>query len=208
MGSVLHIVDKLPQLIDGLLLNCRFGDCVDFEYTPELGLFDYLGLRLFHVWVDRDIAVVAPSWNALTERLVICCELRDQVDGGRRPKPEEESMLAAGVWLEQWLEETRTQSTPQGLRRLMETVRERELCILFRNNHFSTIFKHSSGGLCALLTDISFEDVDSAVWESIELDCNTGQILDAEFSKFREEKSPKQAPAVSSSGSRDGRPGH
>jgi len=182
-GAVEKMIERLPGLLEGLLLNCRFGGCKDFECTEDLALFDMFGLPLYHAWVDSDVAKVAASWNALTERLVVCAEIRDNLERERRqPTPDEDARLAEGVWLEDWLEETRAQSTPRGLRELTASVGEREVCVLFRNNHFCTLFKPRSEALCALLTDVSFESMASAVWEQIGLDgCGASTILDADF---------------------------
>merc|ERR1740129_906380 len=182
-GAVEKMIERLPGLLEGLLLNCRFGGCKDFECTEDLALFDKFGLPLYHAWVDSDVAKVAASWNALTERLVVCAEIRDNLERERRqPTPDEDARLAEGVWLEDWLEETRAQSTPRGLRELTASVGEREVCVLFRNNHFCTLFKPRSEALCALLTDVSFESMASAVWEQIGLDgCGASTILDADF---------------------------
>lgn len=95
-----EVIAKLPQLLDGLLLNCRFGACSDFEYTAELGLFDLFGLRLYHAWVEPAVVDAgAPSWNALAERLAVCAELRSQLDAaGRVPRPDEDELLAKGLF--------------------------------------------------------------------------------------------------------------
>jgi hypothetical protein len=45
-------------------------------------------------------------------------------------------------------------------------MRDLELAVLFRNNHFSTIFKRN-GKLYALATDLGFADVPAVVWEEM-----------------------------------------
>eukprot|EP00928_Gymnodinium_smaydae_P037145 TRINITY_DN25829_c0_g1_i2.p1 TRINITY_DN25829_c0_g1~~TRINITY_DN25829_c0_g1_i2.p1 ORF type:complete len:421 (-),score=81.30 TRINITY_DN25829_c0_g1_i2:301-1563(-) len=179
--GVSQVVERLPKLLDGLLLNCRFSSCVDFEYTLDLGLFDLFGLRLFHAWVCPEVANIACSWNALAEALAVSYEIRMALesDSERSTTPAEDEKLAQGYWLDEWLEETRTQTTPRGIQELATLVNDREVGVFFRNNHFSTIYKHGNDVLCALLTDESFEDVESAVWETIDMDC--GVILDASF---------------------------
>eukprot|EP00927_Polykrikos_kofoidii_P067611 TRINITY_DN63051_c0_g1_i1.p1 TRINITY_DN63051_c0_g1~~TRINITY_DN63051_c0_g1_i1.p1 ORF type:complete len:484 (-),score=67.41 TRINITY_DN63051_c0_g1_i1:432-1883(-) len=182
--NVSQVVSRLPQLLDGLLLNCRFGACSDFEFTPELGLFDLFNLRLFHAWVEPDVVAKADasSYNVLAERLAVCAELRTHLEtAGREPTLAENETLARGLWLEQWLDETRTQATPRGLQNFLAAVDECEVCVFFRNNHFNTVYKQSQRVLCALLTDVSFEHVPSAVWESIELDGTSGHLMNADF---------------------------
>lgn len=46
-----------------------------------------------------------------------------------------------GIVAEQFLNNTATQLTYHGLCELTSTVQEGELCVFFRNNHFSTMIK-------------------------------------------------------------------
>ncbi len=75
--------------------------------------------------------------------------------------------------LEDFLDGTRTQLSYHGLAELHAFVRENELAVFFRNNHFSTLFKHE-GQLYLLLTDIGFEHRPAHVWERLtEIDGDT-----------------------------------
>lgn len=47
----------------------------------------------------------------------------------------------SGIVAEQFLNSTATQLTYHGLCELTSTVQEGELCVFFRNNHFSTMIK-------------------------------------------------------------------
>jgi hypothetical protein len=75
--------------------------------------------------------------------------------------------------LEDFLDSTRTQLSYHGLAELHSFVRENELCVFFRNNHFSTMFKHQ-GSLYLLLTDVGYEHRPGYVWERLtEIDGDT-----------------------------------
>lgn len=50
--------------------------------------------------------------------------------------------LALGIVAEQFLSSTATQLTYHGLCELTSTVQEGELCVFFRNNHFSTMIRY------------------------------------------------------------------
>lgn len=50
--------------------------------------------------------------------------------------------LILGIVAEQFLSSTATQLTYHGLCELTSTVQEGELCVFFRNNHFSTMIKY------------------------------------------------------------------
>ena len=43
---------------------------------------------------------------------------------------------------EEFLLRTASQLTYHGLAELSTTVKEGELCVIFRNNHFSTLYRH------------------------------------------------------------------
>jgi hypothetical protein len=51
------------------------------------------------------------------------------------------TLLEEGPVLEEFFNSTASQLTYYGLVKLHEEVRERQLCVFFRNNHFSTLFK-------------------------------------------------------------------
>lgn len=54
-------------------------------------------------------------------------------------------LLEEGPILEEFFDSSASQLTYYGLVKLHEEVRERQLCVFFRNNHFSTLFKvHTS----------------------------------------------------------------
>lgn len=170
VATVMRVVERLPKLMDGLLVNCRFSGCKDFEYFGDMDLFDVFGLKLYHAWVEPEIAKIVSSWNVLEERLVVCAELRMALEReGRKPTETEDATLTQGLLLAEWSEDTCMQATARGLEELSNALHEDDVAVLFRNNHFSAICKPSQAPTCALITDIAFEDLPSAVWESVEL---------------------------------------
>ena len=48
---------------------------------------------------------------------------------------------------EEFLSTSASQLTYHGLCELSATLKEEQLCVLFRNNHFSTLYKHKVGAL-------------------------------------------------------------
>jgi hypothetical protein len=72
---------------------------------------------------------------------------------------------AAATTMQRFLEETASQLTYHGLVSLHEGVRERQLCVLFRNNHFSTLFKLNDQ-LFLLMTDQGYQAETNIVWET------------------------------------------
>lgn len=68
--------------------------------------------------------------------------------------------------IKNFLEGTANQLTIYGLFCLQEGLKERELCVFFRNNHFSTMFKFN-GELYLLVTDQGYMNQPDLVWEKL-----------------------------------------
>ncbi|XP_008298675.1 ubiquitin carboxyl-terminal hydrolase MINDY-2 [Stegastes partitus] len=86
----------------------------------------------------------------------------------------------SGIVAEQFLNSTATQLTYHGLCELTSTVQEGELCVFFRNNHFSTMIKYK-GQLYLLVTDQGFLTEEKVVWESLHNVDGDGNFCDSEF---------------------------
>ncbi|CAI5722152.1 unnamed protein product [Hyaloperonospora brassicae] len=90
------------------------------------------------------------------------------------------TLLEEGPVLDAFFSSTASQLTYYGLVKLHEGIRERQLCVFFRNNHFSTLFKFG-GKLYLLVTDAGYLDEPTVVWELLdEIDGDT-EYLDAQF---------------------------
>ncbi|XP_028445680.1 ubiquitin carboxyl-terminal hydrolase MINDY-2 isoform X2 [Perca flavescens] len=171
MSDAMAVLHKLQT---GLDVNVKFTGVRVFEYTPECIVFDLLDIPLYHGWlVDpqmQDIvkAVGNCSYNQLVEKIISC-------------KQSDNSELAGeGIVAEQFLSSTATQLTYHGLCELTSTVQEGELCVFFRNNHFSTMIRYK-GQLYLLVTDQGFLTEEKIVWESLHNVDGDGNFCDSEF---------------------------
>ncbi|KAM9494706.1 ubiquitin carboxyl-terminal hydrolase MINDY-1 isoform 2-T4 [Clarias gariepinus] len=164
----------LPKLSTGLDVNVRFTGVSDFEYTPECIVFDLLNIPLYHGWLvdpqspEMASAVGKLSYNQLVEKIIIYKHSTDS------------SQVSEGLIAEQFLESTATQLSYHGLCELNTTAKEGELCVFFRNNHFSTMIKHKDN-LYLLVTDQGFLQEDTMVWESLHNVEGDGNFCDSEF---------------------------
>lgn len=171
MSDAMAILHKLQT---GLDVNVRFTGVRVFEYTPECIVFDLLDIPLYHGWlVDPQIddivkAVGNCSYNQLVEKIISC----KQSDNSQ--------LVSEGFVAEQFLNSTATQLTYHGLCELTSTVQEGELCVFFRNNHFSTMTKYK-GQLYLLVTDQGFLTEEKVVWESLHNVDGDGNFCDSEF---------------------------
>ncbi|KAG9261289.1 ubiquitin carboxyl-terminal hydrolase MINDY-2 [Astyanax mexicanus] len=171
MSDAMAVLHKLQT---GLDVNVKFTGVRVFEYTPECIVFDLLDIPLYHGWlVDPQMADIVKavgncSYNQLVEKIISY-------------KQSESSELAGeGFVAEQFLNSTATQLTYHGLCELTSSVQEGELCVFFRNNHFSTMTKFK-GQLYLLVTDQGFLTEEKVVWESLHNVDGDGNFCDSEF---------------------------
>lgn len=80
------------------------------------------------------------------------------------PKPPTEQDYREGAIINAFLNSTQSQLTAHGLEVLHKFIKEGELCVFFRNNHFSTLTKQE-GRLYILVTDIGYERERNIVWD-------------------------------------------
>ena len=92
--------------------------------------------------------------------------------------------------IDTFLESSASQLTCAGLRDARDAVKERELAVFFRNNHFATVFR-LDGALYLLVTDQGYLSEPDVVWETL---CEAehpkrnaaeeGAFVDAAFAPF------------------------
>ncbi|KAM4747575.1 ubiquitin carboxyl-terminal hydrolase MINDY-2 [Rhinophrynus dorsalis] len=171
MSDAMAILHKLQT---GLDVNVKFTGVRVFEYTPECIVFDLLDIPLYHGWlVDPQIEEVVTavgncSYNQLVEKIIFC------------KQSDSSELVSEGFVAEQFLSGTATQLTYHGLTELTTTLQEGELCVFFRNNHFSTMTKYK-GQLYLLVTDQGFLTEENIVWESLHNVDGDGNFCDSEF---------------------------
>eukprot|EP01065_Artemidia_motanka_P050833 TRINITY_DN8786_c1_g1_i1.p1 TRINITY_DN8786_c1_g1~~TRINITY_DN8786_c1_g1_i1.p1 ORF type:complete len:435 (+),score=112.40 TRINITY_DN8786_c1_g1_i1:115-1305(+) len=182
--TVDDVLDALPGLQTGMDVNVRFRAVDDYEFCPAMVCFDAFNLRMVHGWLldpaEQTFADVIgkKSYNDLMDILITRAGVQEKqvsraeaASAGTEQEPptaaelaEEDRTLRAAAVVDSFLSDTAGQLTYTGLISLAEQVREGELLVLFRNNHFSTLTKHESRLYC-LLTDVGYADVPGAVWE-------------------------------------------
>ncbi|XP_078283451.1 ubiquitin carboxyl-terminal hydrolase MINDY-2 isoform X2 [Rhinoraja longicauda] len=171
MNDAMAILHKLQT---GLDVNVKFTGVRVFEYTPECIVFDLLDIALYHGWLvdpqnaDLAKAVGMCSYNQLVEKIIFC------------KQSEKSELVSEGYVAEQFLNNSATQLTYHGLCELISTVEEGELCVFFRNNHFSTMTKYK-GQLYLLVTDQGFLTEERVVWESLHNVDGDGNFCDSDF---------------------------
>ncbi|XP_033638864.1 ubiquitin carboxyl-terminal hydrolase MINDY-2-like [Asterias rubens] len=169
--DAMEIITKLSR---GLDVNVKFTGVKEFEYTQECVVFDLLNIVLCHGWLydpqNSEIvsAVGTCSYNQVVENII--SSKSSKSDGTQHQ----------GLVAEQFLQSTAAQLTYYGLCELNETTEEGDLCVFFRNNHFSTLIKHKDV-LFVLVTDQGFLTESSIVWETLSSVEGDSHFVDGDF---------------------------
>ncbi|KAJ3202351.1 hypothetical protein HK099_001882 [Clydaea vesicula] len=86
-----------------------------------------------------------------------------------------------------FLEQSSTQLTYFGLTSLMENLQPNSISILFRNNHFQTLFKLENRELLQLVTDLGFLEEPTVCWESLLNVEGDSYFLDSDFREYNKQ---------------------
>jgi len=180
-------IEIIPKLKTGLDVNIRFSGITEFEYTPECIIFDILRIPLYHGWLsDPELkdTIGKQSYNQLVDYIIA-------------NKPALDPEVQARVMIsEDFLAQTASQLTVFGLNELKTKINDNEIGILFRNNHFLTLFKRE-GELYTLVTDHGYLTEDNIIWETLDNIEGDGRFFDANFQLARISANSKQATAMS-----------
>lgn len=146
-----------------------------FERTEDIKLYGSFQVKLVHGWLPQpnDAAAKAFARTAQTYEDAQAVQFGEE---------ELEYKLSTGglnvqeqqVWedissIKQFFQAYPTQLTPYGLSAVQNTLQGGEFAIMFRNDHFSTIYKHPRDQrLYTLITDAGYADRDEIIWESLE----------------------------------------
>lgn len=167
-------MEIMPKLKTGLDVNIRFTGITDFEYTPECIIFDLLRIPLYHGWLpDSELtelknAIGNQSYNQLVDNIIT-----------NKSSIEPEIMTKVLI-AEEFLERTASQLTMFGLRELNSKIKDNEIGILFRNNHFLTLLKRE-GEIYTLVTDHGYLTEDNIIWETLDNIEGAGRFFDSNF---------------------------
>jgi hypothetical protein len=168
------VIQILPSLGSGLDVNVQFSGVDKFEFDRNIAIFDMLGIALYHGWVidpqdEVFRSLITLAYNTLIER-VVNYDVKFGNDEAKIAEAMDDPVLGQlvvdGELAQRFLSSSASQLTYPGLAMLHEKVKEREVCVFFRNNHFSTMYKHE-GQLYLLCTDAGFKARSAVAWERL-----------------------------------------
>ena len=108
------------------------------------------------------------------------------------------TVVAEKLALHEFLDSSASQSTRGGLQSALSSIKERELVVFFRNNHFSTAFS-LNGVLYNLVTDQGYLGEPDVVWEVLAVGADRGadtavppegSFVNAAFTAFKPHEDP------------------
>ncbi|KAL0329697.1 UNVERIFIED_CONTAM: Ubiquitin carboxyl-terminal hydrolase MINDY-1, partial [Sesamum radiatum] len=102
------------------------------------------------------------------------------------PNSKERISIKQGEIIRNFLRNSASQLTIYGLFCLQDKVKERELCVFFRNNHFNTMFKYE-GELYILATDQGYINQPDLVWEKLNEVNGDTVYMTGNFKEFKME---------------------
>ena len=171
-----------------------------FEEMADIRLYGAFGIPLIHGWLPEHFhpasAAFARSAHTYEDAQTIQfgeeeLEARLSTNG---LSPPEQQLLQDIVTIKDFFKAFPTQLTPYGLQLIHDKISPGSFAILFRNDHFSTIFKHpESGQIFTLVTAAGYATHDEVIWESL-VDVS-GQDNDLYSGDFRPVGNTPQDPA-------------
>jgi len=100
-------------------------------------------------------------------------------------------IVKEGNLIQNWMNQNASQLTYHGLYELHSKLKENQLCVFFRNNHFSTLFKNKNE-LFVLLTDAGYLH-EPIVWEKLDQVDNDTILCGSNFQKY---SGPSMVPSI------------
>jgi hypothetical protein len=145
-----------------------------FEETREMNLYSTFGVPLMHGWLPtrEEPAYAAFDRSAKTyeetQNIQFYEEELEAKLNSTGLNSEEQVLFQDLITIKHFLAEWPTQLTEYGLNVLMEHIQPGHFAILFRNDHFSTVYKEPrSQQLLILVTDAGYSSHEEIIWESL-----------------------------------------
>lgn len=145
-----------------------------FEDTREMKLYSTFSIPLIHGWLpDRDSpASLALKRTAQTyedaQNIFFHEEVLEEKLRAEGLSFEEQAALEDITTIKAFFNGAATQLTKFGLETITTSLAPGAVAILFRNDHFSTLYRHpQTHQLLQLVTDMGYAGHDEVVWESL-----------------------------------------
>ncbi len=146
-----------------------------FEETNETILYSAFGIPLIHGWLpDRNspefqaLSRSAPTYEDAENIQFRQEELEEKFSLEGSLSFEEQGILEDIGEIKGFLSDSATQLTSHGIDVIQKSMMPGSFAVLFRNNHFGTVYRHpETHQLFQLVTDMGYAGHDEVVWESL-----------------------------------------
>jgi len=185
-----EVMKIFPNLQFGMDLNPKFtAGPTGVEYTMELNCFDLLHIDLVHGWLLESDAqeyewVGDQTYNQLVNLVIegndATAKLEHKSQDGDSNYDELSNKAIRGTVVRNFLDRSSHQLTYYGLTTLHKFVKEGDMVIFFRNNHYNTLTKYKDK-LYLLVTDFGYACVHSVIWEKLDVIDGDTEYVTGEF---------------------------
>ena len=172
----------LITLHTGMNVNPRFvtppnapqGKPGGFDDTREMRLYSAFEVPLVHGWVPTSMSSAYEAFDRSAKTFddaqniqFAQAELEHKL-GTDGLSAQEQQLFEDIINIKEFMTSYPTQLTEHGLKLMTDSFKPGQIAILFRNDHFSTLYKQPrSGTLLNLVTDAGYASHDEIVWESL-----------------------------------------
>jgi ubiquitin carboxyl-terminal hydrolase MINDY-1/2 len=108
-----------------------------------------------------------------------------QLEELKKTLAEKTQVFEDGSIVQDFLEETSHQLTYTGLAELTQRIKEGDMCVFFRNNHFATITKFENT-LYLLVTDLGYANHPDIMWEKLDDINGDTEYFDETFKRTKQ----------------------
>lgn len=145
-----------------------------FENTRDMRLYRTFNVPLLHGWLPEPGSEAYNAFGRVAktyESAQLVQFQEEELDAKLQTEglnAEEQRLFTDIHAIKEFLSQWPTQLTDYGLRNMQEAIQPGQVGILFRNDHFSTLYKNPhTNELMTLVTDQGYSTHDEIVWESL-----------------------------------------
>lgn len=167
-----------------------------FEHTREMRLYSAFEIPLIHGWIPHKHELAYIAFERIAQSYEDAQNVQFEEDDLEQKQtagdinPDELNKLNDLKTIGQFFAYWPTQLTAHGLDVMNRTVAPGQICILFRNDHFSMLYKEPrSSRLMTLVTDAGYATHDEIVWESlVDITGTKGEWFSGDFRSVSHEE--------------------
>lgn len=165
-----------PTATDGLstLTSGLSGRPGSFENSKDMRLYSTFNIPLFHGWLPEPGSEAYIAFDRVAKSYETAQYVQfqeEELDAKLQTEGlnnDEQRLFTDIHAIKEFLDRWPTQLTDHGLRTMRDCIKPGQIAILFRNDHFTTLYKNPhTNELMTLVTDQGYSSHDEIVWESL-----------------------------------------